>query len=198
VRALLFDIGNVLVSFDFSLAASRFATQCSLSPEQIIAAISPFKDPLESGQISDEDFVAQSINAIGFKGDAAEFRRIWCDIFAINQPMADMLAAMPIDIPAYLLSNTSGLHQRFLFDAFPVFKRFNGGIYSHEARCMKPHAGIFEIAITQLGIDPSQTFYIDDLAPNIDTGKRLGFVSHLYDLNSHASLESELNSWLST
>ncbi len=197
VPALLFDIGNVLVSFDFSIAAARLAQHTSLTPSQIIEAIAPMKDPLESGRLSDADFVAQSMAAIQFRGSAEEFSHIWCDIFALNEPMARTLAALPSDIPAYLLSNTSGLHQRHLFATFPIFTCFQGGVYSHEARCMKPDESIFHIAAEQLALNPEETFYIDDLVANIETGRRLGFVSHLYDLKDHTALDVALTQWLS-
>jgi putative hydrolase of the HAD superfamily len=196
VPAFLFDIGNVLVSFDFSIATKRLADRSPLPLEQIMNAIAPMKDPLESGRLSDEDFVAQSMAAIQFQGSAEDFSQIWCEIFALNEPMARLLAALPSDIPAYLLSNTSGLHLRYLLGAFPILGRFQGGVYSHEARCMKPDDSIFHIATEQLALDPAQTFYIDDLTANIATGHRLGFVSHLYDLGNHEALELAVSQWL--
>ncbi len=73
-----------------------------------------------------------------------------------------------------LLSNTSGLHKDWLFAKFPVFQHFAGGIYSHEAQCMKPHDAIFQQAVAAFDLDPATTFYIDDLEDNIATGQRLG------------------------
>jgi glucose-1-phosphatase len=195
--ALLFDIGNVIVTFDFTLAAQRFAERSALSAEAIMAAIAPFKDPLESGQLSDADFIQQSITALGFRGNEAEFSHIWCDIFALNEPMARSLAELPAEVPAFLLSNTNGLHIRYLFEHFPIFQRFAGGVYSHEARSMKPEAAIFDQATQQLGLDPATTLYIDDLAPNIAAGLSLGFISHLYDRHQHSAFEQQLRSWLS-
>lgn len=194
--ALLFDIGNVLVRFDFTAAAQRFAAQSESTAEEVLALLSPFKDDLESGRISDDDFIAQSISKIGFRGARHEFVSIWSDIFTENTPMIEAVAQLAVTHSLYLLSNTSGLHKDWLFEKYDVFRHFAGGIYSHEAGAMKPHDSIFEAAVKTFGLDPVRTLYIDDLPDNIATGKRLGFVSHLYHPDKHADFELALKDWL--
>lgn len=196
MAALLFDIGNVLLTFDFRHAASRMAERSKLKQEEIMKAITPFKNPLESGQMPDAEFLYRATEAIDFQGSTAEFRDLWCDIFALNDPMAKTLAALPRQVPAYLFSNTNGLHLDWMQSRYGIFKHFQGGIYSHLAKAMKPHPGMYEQAIATYGLDPASTFYVDDLLPNIQTGQALGFVCHLYDPTNHAALHTELNTWL--
>ena len=197
MSALLFDIGNVLVRFDFTAAAQRFAAQSTSSTEQVLSLLSPFKDDLESGRISDDDFVSQSIDRISFRGSREDFIRIWNDIFTENTPMTSVVEQLAAEHPLYLLSNTSGLHKDWLFETFPVFRHFKGGIFSHEARSMKPHEPIFRAAIETFGLDPVRTLYIDDLADNIATGARLGLVCHHYHPDRHDAFPPALQSWLS-
>lgn len=194
--ALLFDIGNVLVHFDFTPAARRFATLSDATEAEVLARLRPFKDDLESGRISDDDFIRESTRLIGFHGTREEFVTAWGDIFTENTPMIALVEELAGKVPLYLLSNTSGLHKEWLFAKFPVFRHFSGGIYSHEAQCMKPHEAIFQLAEATYGLDPARTFYIDDLEDNIATGARLGFVSHHYHHERHAALEAELRAWL--
>jgi putative hydrolase of the HAD superfamily len=151
--------------------------------------------PFEDGQIDDETFITQAIDAIGFKDSPADFSRIWCDIFAPNLALTRTLEQFASSHPLFLLSNTSGLHKDFLFAQFPVFNLFRGGVYSYSAKASKPGPEIFQIAIEQLDLDPAQTFYIDDLLPNIETAARFGFITHHYDLTQHHLLESSLSNW---
>ncbi|MEY4485020.1 MAG: hypothetical protein RL693_2472 [Verrucomicrobiota bacterium] len=195
-RAFLFDIGNVLVHFDFTPAIQRFARLSTAGETKIKKLISPFKDDLESGNISDEDFIAQSIERIGFRGTPEEFIAIWGDIFTENEPMIALVKKLAGNHPLYLLSNTSGLHKAWLFEHFDIFRLFEGGIYSHEARCMKPHEPIYRLALEQYQLDPAATFYIDDLSDNIITGQRLGFVCHHYSPEAHGALEEAVDAWL--
>jgi len=194
--ALLFDIGNVLVTFDLQRCMSRMAERSPLSQPAIIEVITPLKEPLESGHMSEEEFIFRSMDGLDFTGTKTDFLDIWCDIFALNEPMALTLATLPKKLPAYLFSNTNGPHLRFLLERFAIFKHFDGGIYSHEAKCMKPQPGMYEQAVAQFGLDPAQTFYVDDLPANIATGKRLGFVSYQYDPQDHAPLHQALNAWV--
>lgn len=195
-RAFLFDIGNVLVHFDFTPAIQRFARLSRAGESEIKQLLSPFKDDLESGNIRDEDFIARSIERIGFRGTADEFTAIWGDIFTENEPMIAFVKSLAGKHPLYLLSNTSGLHKAWLFEHFDIFRLFEGGIYSHEAQCMKPHEPIYRLALEQYQLDPATTFYIDDLADNIVTGQRLGLVCHHYSPGQHGVLEDAVQAWL--
>lgn len=195
-RALLFDIGNVIVHFDFTTSAAKLAELSDASKETVLATLGPVKDALESGAMSDEDFITQGMKLIGFRGSRADFAAIWGDIFTANEPMMNLLRRLHGRVPLYLLSNTSGIHKDYLFEHFDVFRLFDGGTYSHEAKCMKPHEPIFQQAEKTWKLHPAHTFYIDDLADNIRTGERLGFVSHIYQAAEHDRLERALATWL--
>jgi FMN phosphatase YigB (HAD superfamily) len=194
-QALLLDIGNVLVRFDFSHAAQKFAAQSEANASEALALLSPFKDDLESGRIADDDFIAQSVKRIGFRGTREDFVEIWGDIFTANEPMIARVRELADRFPLYLFSNTSGLHKAWLFETFDVFGLFAGGIYSHEARCMKPHEPIFHQAIQTFSLEPKRTLYVDDLPDNIQTGKRLGFQCHQYHPDRHEEFEPVLRAF---
>ena len=194
--ALLFDIGNVLVTFDFERCAARLAEFSELGSRQIHEAIAPFKGPLESGRMQEGEFFERCIDAIGFEGGHERFCEIWCDIFTLNSPMAQTLAALSHKLPAYLFSNTNDPHKRWLLGKFPVFQHFDAGIYSHEAGCMKPDDAFYHAAIARFGLVPADTFYVDDLPQNIATGRRLGFRCFEYDHRQHAHLHEALNAWM--
>jgi FMN phosphatase YigB (HAD superfamily) len=195
-RALVFDIGNVLVRFDFTVAAQRLAAMSDANTDEVLGLLAPFKEDLESGRISDEDFVTQATAGTRFRGTREEFIRIWGDIFTENAPMISAVAELATTHPLYLLSNTSGLHKEWLFANFPFFSHFAGGIYSHEAHCMKPDEAIYQAAVSSFQLDPSRTLYIDDLRDNIATGERLGFQCHHYHPDRHEAFQAALQSWL--
>jgi FMN phosphatase YigB (HAD superfamily) len=193
--AILSDIGNVLVAFDFKIAARRAAELCPFPPEQLFTRLDSIKLPYENGDMDDATFVREAMRLLEFGGDEAMFRRIWCEIFTENQAMERTLAAFTGRLPMFLLSNTSGIHKDYLLSAFDIFRHFQGGVYSYSAKCSKPDAVIFEKTLAELGLEPEQTFYIDDLEANIATARRLGFQTHLYRLDDHAALERDLGMW---
>ena len=194
--AFLFDIGNVLLRFDFSVAARRFAERSDAEADEVISQLSLFKDDLESGIMPDAEFVRLSTERIGFRGTPEEFAHIWSDIFTENEPMVRLVEEMADRYPLYLLSNTNGLHKTFFLERFPFFRHFQGGIYSHEVRSMKPHEPIYLNALEKYRLEPGSTYYIDDLADNIVTGQRLGLICHHYRLDQHQALDEHLRGWL--
>lgn len=195
-KTLIFDIGNVLVTFDFTRASRIVAAQSDCDADAVLHTISSIKDELESGRMDEHTFFAQAMKLVGFRGSMAEFERAWCDIFEENAAMKQTISSLPPDSRLLLLSNTNEPHKRWLLSTYDIFSPFQGGIYSHEAKCMKPADDIYHQLINTYQLDPAECFYIDDLPANIEAGKRHGLVCHLYDPAHHAALLPALESWL--
>jgi glucose-1-phosphatase len=192
IASLLFDIGNVLVTFDFSRAINRFAEHSPLSGARILERLTPLIDQMECGLISSEEFLAQAIVATQFAGPEDAFRIAYCDIFAANAPMIARIERLALTLPLYLLSNTSSLHLDYLKEAFPVFTHFRGGVFSHLARASKPRPEIFQRVFTDCRLDPATTLYLDDAPANTAAGAALGLRTFTYDFNNDAALDAEL------
>lgn len=193
---LLSDVGKVLIDFDFTIAARRLAEKCDHAADTVMTLFDDIKGPYEDGRIDDATFVREAMAVTGFRGTKEEFETIWCEIFAQNEPMHATLNAVAGKLPMHLLSNTSGMHKDYFLRTFPVFRHFQDGVYSYSARCSKPGEEIFRKTIAQLDLDPVRTFYIDDLAANIETAAKLGFRTFHYSYAKHPQLQAELDQWL--
>ena len=189
IRAFLFDIGNVLVRFDFSRAVRAVAALSDVADEaDALHRMDAVKLGYEDGQISRADFLHEAFRILGYRGSEAQFITAWQGIFTENEPMTSLVRALRGKFPLYLLSNSYDLHVEGLFRDFPVFAHFTGATYSHEAKASKPHRPIYEIACRTHGLDPRTTFFIDDLAANIATAREIGFPAHHYDHGRHGEL----------
>lgn len=189
IDAFLFDIGNVLLLFDPRITVRRIAPLCGVPPEEILRRVQDLHVPLETGRLTEEAYLTEATHRLGYRGTAAELTSAFQEIFTPHEPMwrlVETLAAR--GLPLVLLSNTNGLHASYFLEAFPGFRHFTGRVFSHEVGSMKPDDAIYHAAREAHGLDPSRTFYIDDLAANIDTGRRLGYVSHHYAPDRHADL----------
>ena len=189
IRAFLFDIGNVLMRFDFSHAVRAVAPLCDVADAaDLLSRMDSVKCGYEDGQISRAEFLKKSFAALGYRGTEAQFLAAWQGIFTENRPMTALVDSLHGKFPLYLLSNTNDMHVEGLFRDFPVFAKFTGATYSHEAKASKPHRPIYEIACRAHGLDPRTTFFIDDLAANIATARELGFQAHHYHHERHGEL----------
>ena len=189
IRAFLFDIGNVLVRFDFSRAVRAVAALSDVADEaDALHRIDAVKLDYEDGKISRAEFLHEAFHILGYCGSEAQFVAAWQGIFSENEPMTALVRALHGKFPIFLLSNTNDMHVEGLFRDFPVFAHFTGATYSHEAKASKPHREIYEIACRTHGFDPRETFFIDDLAANIATAREIGFHAHHYHHERHAEL----------
>jgi putative hydrolase of the HAD superfamily len=193
IRTFLFDIGNVLVRFDFSKAVRALAALSDVSDEsEVLARIETVKIAYEDGQLPRTDFIREIISILKYRGTETELVAAWQDIFTANEPMHDLVRKLHANFPLYLLSNTSDIHVEGLFRDFDIFRNFTGATYSYVVRASKPHPPIYQIATLEHGLVPAETLFIDDLAANIATAKELGFQTHHYHPDRHHELLATL------
>ena len=134
IRAFLFDIGNVLLKFDFSLALRAVAELSEVHDEtEILARIDRIKWSYEDGQIDRAAFLRGVFDVLRYRGTEAQFIAAWEDIFAANTPMFALVEHLAKTHPLYLLSNTNDIHRDYIFRTYPVFARFTDGTYSYAA-----------------------------------------------------------------
>ena len=186
IRHHIFDIGNVILKFDFSTAAAKVSEQCAVEESEILPSVSHLHVDLETGRMNADEFLAEAIRLTGYTGDAAAFRLAFQDIFTVNEPIAALVEELHADGGSlYLLSNTSDLHVPFFTSEYRVFDRFHDAVYSYVAGCMKPDPEIFRIAAEQFGVDPAETVYLDDLPANVEAACAAGFQGIVYDHRDH-------------
>ena len=184
VEAFIFDIGNVLVTFDEkriqAALVSRGADAGTLLSVRELAA------PYERGEISRECFLGRLRDLLSPEAAPEEVARIWQEIFEPNPPMWDLVEKLHGAYPLYLLSNTNCLHHEYLELEYAVFQKFADWVFSYRAKMMKPERGIFELAIRQFGVRPEATIYLDDLTANVEAARAAGLRAFLYRPDAHA------------
>ncbi|MFM2169972.1 MAG: hypothetical protein RI957_201 [Verrucomicrobiota bacterium] len=188
---ILFDIGNVLLRFDYKEALHALIPPHLGRAEERLRLLDVKRDDLESGRISANDFIEWSLLTLGAEASAEQFTAAWRSIFTPipgTWELAERWSQQGHRL--ILFSNINPIHHPWIFDAFPVFQHFHGAVMSYEIGCMKPHDQFYQIAKQRHDLIPEQTFYIDDLMANIETGRRFGFHCHLYHPDRHDELES--------
>jgi FMN phosphatase YigB (HAD superfamily) len=177
-KVVVFDLGKVLLDFDYSIAIRHLAGRCKAPVPDIQSALSlsPLLAQYETGLISTPDFFGQICKAVEFEGSLDEFASIFGDIFTEIAPMIQLHERLwKAGVPTYILSNTNDLAVRHIRAAYPFFSRFNGYVLSYEHRCMKPDEPIYRILERLAKHEGEDLFYIDDRAENVDAAKRLGW-----------------------
>ncbi len=192
ITAAIFDIGNVLLPFDYYKAANRLIAEnqppAPPDREKIVAA----KQELETGRIHRSEFLKRVRPEFAHTGDEADFLAIWEDIFIPNEPMFALVEELSQRMPLYLLSNISDIHRESIHRDFPIFRHFRDGVYSYEVGLMKPDPAIFALTAERFGVNPSETLYIDDMPENAQAAIQAGFVTIHYSHLDHEKALAEI------
>jgi len=192
IKAIIFDIGNVLLKFDYQIAFKAIAAYTGEISPALISLLEPLNRDFEAGAINRGEFVRRVGEAIEFGGTEPEFVAAWEAIFVENKPMKELVGQLRERYPLYLLSNIGEIHHEYIFRTFPVFESFADGVFSYLAGCLKPDPEIYEIAARQFGVEPGETLFMDDMPANVEGARRAGFQAVLYDANAHEEFLKEL------
>ena len=170
IAAVVFDLGNVLLPFNWDLAADRFCAVVNQTRREFDDYIvtMPFVHQLEIGKIEKGAFYRRMCADFGFAGSYSEFAEIWSDIFTVDEGMFGLAAVLKGRLPRYILSNTNPIHMDFVFERFPAVKDFDGHVLSHEVGCLKPDPLIYKLARERLGVPAEQVVFIDDIRANVE------------------------------
>jgi HAD superfamily hydrolase (TIGR01509 family) len=171
-KAVIFDLGKVLLDFDFSLAAKRLQPHCRVTTEQLRMFIdqSTLLFRFETGQIDAGQFFVEVQSLSGYEGSFEDFSRIFADIFSPIDPMIELQGQLTSHgIPTFVFSNTNDLAITHVRADYPFYSRFQGYVLSYEHGVMKPDPRLYEEVETMTGLSGPDLFYIDDRPENIET-----------------------------
>ena len=177
-EAVVFDLGKVLVDFDYAIATRRMAAHARMTGEELFHwfATSPLLGRYESGELTSQEFFIEICAATGFRGELAEFGSYFADIFTPIAPVVELHAQLRAQkIPTYIFSNTNELAVAHIRAKFPFFAGFDGYIYSFEHRAMKPDPKLYEVVERMSGRRGPQLLYLDDRRENIAAAAHRGW-----------------------
>jgi len=178
IKAVAFDLGKVLVEFDYGIAGRKIAARARMAAAELgqFLVHVPLIIQYETGQLSSEQFFQEVRAASGFLGDMEEFASLFADIFTAIEPMVQLQSELRRHgLPTYIFSNTNELAIRFIRRNFPFFKNFDGYILSYEHGAMKPDAKLYEVVEQRSGCRGGEILYLDDRPENIEAGAARGW-----------------------
>jgi HAD superfamily hydrolase (TIGR01509 family) len=179
----VFDLGKVLLDFDYTIAARRLFGRSATSAEDLSRLInqSPLLLRYESGGMTTEEFFDAVSAAAGFRGPLDEFAAVFSDIFAAMPPMIELHQRLRArGVPTFIFSNTNELAVRHIRAKFPFFSQFDGYVLSFEHGAIKPQARLYEVVEEHTRRRGSQILYVDDRPENVAAGAARGWHAVLH------------------
>ncbi len=194
-KAVVFDLGNVLLNFDYRRTVKKIQALCGGAPDRpdrdLLSVIggSDLFQRFEGGLIGPAEFFAGVQRETGYTGEFETFGEFFGDVFDEVPEMLAFNESLRLrKIPRYILSNTNDLSIRFIRKRFPFFNQFDGYVLSYEHRAMKPGARIYEIVEEMSALRGADLFYVDDREENIHAAAARGWRA-VHHVNPGRTLE---------
>ena len=201
IRNLIFDLGGVLVSLNRQRCLNNFSSQLGFDNfgDYLNAyAQKGFFAKFESGEINAEQFRNEVKERCTKDGVTDQMIDTALNSFLthVDPYKVKLLLDLKQKYNLLLLSNVNPIAwgrccelflEAYGVDIEDVFEKL---YLSYEMCCSKPGKEIFEKLISDSGIVPEETLFIDDSAANIEAGKVFGLQGLLYDVD--CNLEDEV------
>jgi FMN phosphatase YigB (HAD superfamily) len=187
-KALICDLGNVVMYFDRSRTYRAIAHHLGTSFEKVQEAIEDptlrLRQRYECGVLTDEEFLTRLSEVVG---DAEQtlprdlLSEFWGDVFWPNNEMISALACLKRqNVILVLLSNTNHLHFYHVQKDYPdLVGLFDQVVLSYEEKKAKPDQGLFLTAIKKMQehdprISVEDILFVDDKEEYINAAHALG------------------------
>ncbi len=165
-RAILVDLGKVLVGFDHQVTCDLIAGATGTSADRLRPVLfGHLEADFDQGRLSPPEFFrACEAEADLPRLSDAVWIAAWRDIF---QPIPDAIAALTRVRPGVrrvLVSNTNVLHWEGVLRVFDPSEHFDALVLSFRVGAVKPESEFWEAALAAAGCARGECLYADDRA----------------------------------
>ncbi len=192
IKTIIFDIGNVLMDFNFQICFRAYAPDEETYQKIVKATVqSPVWAEFDRGVWTDEEILE------GFIKNDPSIESILRNMF---ERLEGIIKQRDYAIPWIRELKESG-YQVLVLSNFPkkVYELFqnemtflqevDGGILSCQDQVIKPDKAIYNLLMNRYQLEPEECVFLDDLKDNIKTAKELGMHTILFTTKEEAQDE---------
>jgi len=187
VETVIFDIGNVLIRWDPCNLYRRMgladAETAAFMAETALAEINHRR--LDAGAPFTETIAELAVKFPHHAEFIEAFDRRWPEMLGgpIDANVTLFRSLLAAGIAVHAISNFSRSKFDLAREVFPFLDEFDDVLISGDVGCVKPDPEIFELLVARCELVPQQSVFIDDNPANIETARRLGFLTILFEEN---------------
>jgi len=175
---IVFDLGMVLLNFDYNIALERLE---NIEKGSGINYLNHYRANYEThrqferGDIPEEEFLKRTMTVFNGRLDKETFKRIYSEIFTVNENVVSLLPELKMKYRLVLLSNTNSIHREYGWKQYGFLRYFDKLILSHEVRAVKPEEAIYREVEKFTLLPAGEHIFIDDIKEYSEAAKRLGW-----------------------
>jgi epoxide hydrolase-like predicted phosphatase len=178
IKAVIFDLGGVLVRTEFPEVRHQLELQLGLQPGTTDRAIWGSKEweLAQTGALSYEEYWKRVGATLGLATpqDIRDFRRQYFSGDRVDPELVSLIEALRPRYKIGLLSNAPDRLGTWLENDWGIKHLFDAIVYSAEVGMVKPDERMFRLILDQLAVQPSEALLIDDYPRNVEAALALG------------------------
>jgi putative hydrolase of the HAD superfamily len=180
---IIFDLGRVLVDFDFRKVVRKLTRYSSLTEKQVYRYFlqTPLWDAFERGTLGPKDFFQQLTKDLHLQNlEFEEFTPLWNNIFTEKHDTVSILQRLRRRYRIALLSNVNIMHWNHILETYDFMQWFDYSIASFAVGQRKPDFDIYQTTLHAARVAPSQAIFIDDVKTHVLAARALGMRAHQF------------------
>ncbi|MDP8242160.1 MAG: HAD family phosphatase [Candidatus Celaenobacter antarcticus] len=177
-KALIFDLGNVIIDISPKNTCDYWAEICGIDPRELYVAF-PFDETyakFERGEISPDIFRAHVMKCLKIDLTKRNFDEGWEQILIqLRKNIPEMLQDLSKSFRIVALSNTNEIHvPMWLEMCKPILPYFEKIFPSNEIGYRKPEHNAYRFVLDYLQLSPEEIVFLDDNHENILAAEKVG------------------------
>jgi FMN phosphatase YigB (HAD superfamily) len=176
-RAVIFDVGRVIIRVDLSRSMGSLGQRDGLTHTQVLRELEAdarWAD-WQEGRMTPHEWHAHLAKKLQFTYNFDEFCAIWNGVLAPGQILPDALFEnLGRGCRLGLLSNTDPIHVAHFEANYSFVRYFPVRVYSCRVGSSKPAPAIYHRTLREVEATPDETLFIDDVQENASAAARLG------------------------
>jgi len=197
IRALIFDVGGVLVRTEDPTPRQRLAAELNLSLRALydVAFGGDTWKQVQLGRVADDEHWQAVGRCLGltWPDEVVAFREAFFEGDRLDRELTELIVRLRDRYKVALLSNAPANLRRWIVDGWGIPPdTFDAIVISAEQGVMKPDPEIYRVALAQLDVAPHETIFVDDFVENIKAARALGI--QVIHFTSPEALVEELES----
>ncbi|MBZ1345440.1 MAG: HAD family phosphatase [Candidatus Nealsonbacteria bacterium] len=178
IKAILFDVGEVLLSNPFEEVFQKIADKLKIEAGALNEFRLEYHQRLTTGRISVECFLTKLREKFNLDIKEEEIKKIWeesyLEVRTLNQELLEIVKKLKKKYRVGLISNIYDFCAKINAErGFGV--AFEPAIMSYEVGLAKPEKEIFELALKRLNLEADECVFIDNKEKNLESPRKMGF-----------------------
>jgi glucose-1-phosphatase len=195
IRAVIFDMGGVLLRTEDKGPRERLAARLGLTYEALYRQIFDNETALLAtvGKVTSQAHWESVRDALGLQDH--ELIQLKDEFWEGDRLDEELLAFIRSLRPRYktgLLSNAWDELRQLLNTRYKILDAFDDVVISAEVAIAKPDPRIYELAVQRLEVSPAEAVFVDDFLENIHSAQKVGLKTVYFRTPQQARADLEV------